>query len=70
MPPSHERAINTLKSWDVAVDEMFFLGGIDKNRILEILKPHLFVDDQISHLSLDLKNVPLVHIPFGITNVE
>lgn len=68
--PSHERAINTLKFWDVAVDEMFFLGGIEKKRILEILKPHLFVDDQITHLSMDLKDVPLVHIPFGIANIE
>lgn len=68
--PSHERAINTLKSWDVSVDEMFLLGGIDKKRILEILKPHLFIDDQISHLSMDLKDIPLVHIPFGIANEE
>jgi len=68
--PSHERAINTLKHWDIDVDEMFLLGGIEKSRILEILKPHLFVDDQISHLNVDLKNIPLVHIPFGVANSE
>ena len=66
--PSHERAINTLKNWDIDIDEMFLMGGVEKKRILEILKPHLFVDDQLSHLSTDLKDIPLVHIPFGIAN--
>jgi 5'-nucleotidase len=66
--PAHERAINTLKSWDVDVDGMFFLGGIEKKRILSVLKPHLFIDDQQSHLDSSLEDVALVHIPFGIMN--
>lgn len=66
--PAHERAVNTLKSWNVEVDEMFFLGGIEKKRVLSILKPHLFIDDQIVHLDQSMENVTLVHIPFGITN--
>lgn len=66
--PAHERAINTLKDWDVDVDEMFLLGGIEKKRILEIIKPQLFFDDQMIHLDPNLQNIPLVHIPFGIRN--
>ncbi len=66
--PSHERAINTLRDWGVTVDEMFLLGGIEKRGILEVLKPHLFFDDQITHLDPNLENIPLVHIPFGIAN--
>ena len=66
--PAHERAINTLKSWNVEVDEMFLLGGIEKKRILNVLKPHLFFDDQLTHLDPKLENIPLVHIPFGIAN--
>lgn len=66
--PAHERAINTLKEWNVEVDEMFLLGGIEKKRILNILKPHLFFDDQLTHLDPRLENIPLVHIPFGIAN--
>jgi 5'-nucleotidase len=66
--PSHERAIKTLQDWGVTVDEMFLLGGIEKSRILEIIKPHLFLDDQISHLDPKMENIPLVHIPFGIAN--
>lgn len=68
--PAHERAVNTLKSWDVEVDEMFFLGGIEKKRILSIMKPHLFIDDQIGHLDQSLEDITLVHIPFGIMNEE
>ncbi|MCT3922237.1 5'-nucleotidase [Elizabethkingia anophelis] len=68
--PSHERAIKTLQDWGVTVDEMFLLGGIDKARILDIIKPHLFFDDQISHLDPKLENIPLVHIPFGIANIK
>lgn len=66
--PAHERAINTLKHWDVEVDEMFLLGGIEKKRILNVMKPHLFFDDQLTHLDPSLENIPLVHIPFGIAN--
>lgn len=44
--PAHERVITTLKNWEVEVDDAFFLGGIDKARVLNILKPHIFFDDQ------------------------
>ena len=64
---AHERVVNTLKSWGVEVTEAFFLGGISKDRVLEIMRPHIFFDDQMSHLD-HLKNVPAVHIPMGITN--
>lgn len=67
--PSHERLINTMKSWDVDVNEAFFLGGIKKSRVLDIMHPHMFFDDQIGHLS-DLKNIPAVHIPLGIANIK
>lgn len=65
--PAHERVITSLKEWGVEVDEAFFLGGIDKSRILEIIRPHIFFDDQMTHLQ-NLKNVPAVHIPFGVAN--
>lgn len=66
--PSHERAINTLKNWGVTVDEMFLLGGIEKKRVLDIVKPHIYFDDQLIHLDPKLSKIPLVHIPFGIAN--
>ncbi|WP_373236039.1 5'-nucleotidase [Cohaesibacter celericrescens] len=66
--PSHERMITTLEKWQVSPHETFFLGGMDKKRILEILKPHMFFDDQIDHLKTGVEAVALVHIPFGFAN--
>ncbi|MGV8864232.1 MAG: 5'-nucleotidase [Pseudomonas sp.] len=66
--PSHERALNTLKSWGVMANDAFFLGGIDKGKILGVLKPHIFFDDQSGHLKSASAVAPSVHIPFGITN--
>lgn len=66
--PSHERAMNTLKSWGVMANDAFFLGGIEKGRVLGVLKPHIFFDDQSGHLKSASVVVPSVHIPFGITN--
>lgn len=65
--PAHERVVTTLKDWGIDVDEVFFLGGIEKARILDVLKPHIFFDDQMTHLE-HLIDVPAVHIPFGVAN--
>ncbi|MGR9085787.1 MAG: 5'-nucleotidase [Gammaproteobacteria bacterium] len=66
--PAHERVVTTLESWGVSANETFFLGGMKKERILAILKPHMFFDDQKSHLSHEGGGVPMVHIPFGVAN--
>jgi 5'-nucleotidase len=66
--PAHERVITTLESWGVSANEMFFLGGMAKDRILSRLKPHMFFDDQRSHLESEAGDIPMVHIPFGIAN--
>lgn len=68
--PSHERVITTLEHWGVDANEVFFLGGMKKDRILNVLKPHMFFDDQRSHLESDAGDIPLVHIPFGIANLS
>lgn len=65
--PAHERMINTLKSWHLSVDEAFFLGGIEKRRVLSVMRPHMYFDDQTLHLER-LDNIPMVHIPFGVAN--
>ncbi len=66
--PSHERVVTTLKSWGVSANETFFLGGMDKARVLSIFKPHIFFDDQLSHLKSAGGNIPMVHVPFGVAN--
>ncbi|GAF62264.1 5'-nucleotidase [Psychrobacter sp. JCM 18903] len=65
--PSHKRAINTMRAWDILANEAFFMGGVDKSKVLEVLKPHIFFDDQKLHLK-SASILPSVHIPFGIAN--
>jgi len=67
--PSHERVVTTLKSWGVSADETFFLGGMEKARVLAIFKPHIFFDDQLSHLKSAGGTIPMVHVPFGVANL-
>lgn len=66
--PAHERAINTLRFWGVEVDDMFFLAGADKGRVVEVLRPHIYFDDQTTHLTSTRKFAPSVHVPFGMRN--
>lgn len=66
--PANERVVTTLNEWGVSPDETFFLGGVEKHRVLEIMKPHIFFDDQLRHLASVAKNIPSVHVPFGIRN--
>ncbi|MYM32372.1 5'-nucleotidase [Duganella sp. CY15W] len=66
--PAHERVVTTLKSWGVSANETFFLGGMEKARVLGIFRPHMFFDDQLSHLQSPAGNIPMVHIPFGVAN--
>jgi 5'-nucleotidase len=67
--PSHERVVTTLKSWGVSANETFFLGGMDKARVLSVFKPHIFFDDQLTHLRATPDGtIPMVHVPFGVAN--
>ncbi|NUE65981.1 5'-nucleotidase [Snodgrassella sp. ESL0253] len=66
--PSHTRAINTLRELGIEINEAFFLGGVEKNKVLEIMRPHIFFDDQMIHLEKVAQILPSVHIPFGVTN--
>ena len=52
--PADERAIKTLRAWNVRVDEIHFLGGVSKAGILKTFKPHIYFDDQRDQLSTDV----------------
>jgi len=66
--PAHKRVINTMRSWDIMVNEAFFMGGVDKSKVLKVIKPHMFFDDQVRHLASSSSVLPSVHVPFGVTN--
>ena len=59
-----------MRNWGINVNEAFFLGGIEKSKILKVLNPHIFFDDQKVHLDPASEILPSVHIPFGIRNIS
>ena len=65
---SEERLITTLKSFGMSAAELFFMDGLDKKNVLEVIRPHIFFDDQIRHLEKTQQSIPSVLVPFGIHN--
>lgn len=67
--PAHERAINTLRSWGIQVDEAMFLGGLEKGPFLEQFQPDFFFDDQTGHCESAAKVGPTGHVVSGVANL-
>ena len=62
--PSEMRVIKTLRHWGVYVDEAFFLGGVEKTKVLKAFRPHIFFDDQDVHLDKAANMVPSGKVPY------
>lgn len=62
--PAHERAIKTLRKWNVRVDEAFFLGGVSKKDVLAAFGAHIFFDDQHVHADPASEVVPSAVVPY------
>ena len=62
--PAHERALKTLRDWNVRVDEAFFLGGVGKKDILSAFGAHIFFDDQEAHTTPASEVVPSAVVPY------
>ncbi|MGF1612385.1 MAG: 5'-nucleotidase [Gammaproteobacteria bacterium] len=62
--PAHERVIRTLRSWNVDLDETFFLGGMPKGEVLKAFKPHIYFDDQTVHCDHASRYVPTGRVPY------
>ena len=68
--PAHERAIRTLMSWNIAVDEAMFLGGLPKGGFLNEFQPDFFFDDQTGHVDSAASFVPAGHVASGVANAD
>ena len=66
--PAHERVIRTLRAWNIRIDKVFFLGGLDKGEILRAFGADIFFDDQRTHIESAMKHVAAGHVPHGIAN--
>lgn len=65
---NEERLITSLKSFGMSAAELFLMDGLPKKRVLDILKPHIYFDDQLKHVESTSATVPSVLVPFGINN--
>jgi len=63
--PSHKRVIKTLRKWNVYVDEVYFLGGLSKDKVLQAFGAHIFFDDQDTHLGPASQVVPSAKVLYG-----
>lgn len=66
--PAHERAIRTLRDWNVRIDEALFLGGLDKAPFLKTFGADIFFDDQRRHCEGASGLVATGHVPHGVAN--
>jgi 5'-nucleotidase len=62
--PAEMRVIKTLRHWGVYVNEIFFLGGVDKTKVVKAFKAHIFFDDQDLHLDPAPKYIPSGKVPY------
>lgn len=60
--PAHKRLIKTLRTWGVAMNESFFMGGVSKATILKAFRPHIYFDDQSFNLEHASKSLPSAHV--------
>ncbi|XP_070542804.1 cytosolic 5'-nucleotidase 1A-like isoform X2 [Ptychodera flava] len=67
MASAGKRALLTLRSWGLEMDETFFLSGAIKAPFLKTINPHLFFDDQPKHIKAASETgTPSAHVPHGI----
>lgn len=66
--PAHERVIRTLRSWQIRIDEAFFLGGLEKSNFLQAFGADIFFDDQQGHCEKAREKVATAHVPHGLMN--
>jgi len=67
--PAHDRAVRTLMSWDIEVDEAMFLGGLDKGPFLQVFVPDFYFDDQLAHVHAAAQAGPSGHVDAGVVNL-
>ncbi|XP_077476445.1 cytosolic 5'-nucleotidase 1A-like [Stigmatopora argus] len=68
---SGTRALKTLRSWGLEIDEALFLAGAPKGPMLEKIRPHIFFDDQMFHVegAAELGTVAC-HVPYGVAQTQ
>jgi 5'-nucleotidase len=66
--PAHKRVINTLRAWDIRIDESLFLGGLEKTAFLKAFRADIFFDDSRLHCDKAAGDITTAHVPHGVQN--
>ncbi|XP_072448980.1 cytosolic 5'-nucleotidase 1A [Chiloscyllium punctatum] len=60
------RAIKTLRSWGLKIDEAFFMAGSPKGPLLAHIQPHIFFDDNARNIKGAREyGIPAAFVPCG-----
>ena len=60
---SGERLQATFDAWEVSVDKAFFMSGMRKDKLVEALGPHLYLDDGKTHVERSKKSSRTAQVP-------
>ena len=63
---THKRVILTLRAWGIRIDEVMFLGGLDKGHFLHSFGADIFFDDQTGSCDGARRHVLTGHVPHGV----
>ncbi len=55
---AHKRAVETLRKWNVAIDESHFVGEAEKGRVFDVVRPHVSFDVQSASLGTHGTSIP------------
>ncbi len=61
--PTHKRVIQTLRTWNIRIDEALFLGGLEKGHFLNAFHADIFFDDQHINCKSASQYVATAHVP-------
>lgn len=62
--PAHERVVRTLHAWEIRIDEVHFLGGLEKTEFIAAFGADIFFDDQDVHCSKAADTTPTGLVPW------
>ena len=64
-----KRALRTLESWSLIINETFLRSGQPKDKLLAVIKPHIYFDDSKKHIDgAKEQGVPAGHVRKEDTN--
>lgn len=64
----YEWVVRILCDWNIRIDELFFLGGLDKGVFLKVFGVDVFFDDQEGYCWFVSQYVVVGYVFYGIVN--